>query len=286
MDYADDSYEPDTTREQKPSRDPKTDEAKSALQPFFAEHVERVFHEMQLLVTFERAFFHWITARALDELEAEGKIVSERQALAGLVPIRIFRNPRYRYWRRDARKLVGLVREYSQQPVTRAVGLQGELMFDAALPRFGFMPTAVNVRSYGDRTWTETNHNLDRVFERDGIAYGTEIKNTLPYIGRRELMVKLRMCRCLGLRPLFIVRASPKSYNYEIIRAGGYVLIFGFQLYPFGLAGLAEKIRLELGLPVDCPTSIQDGTIQRFLKWHRKNACLGELGREFAKGGG
>jgi hypothetical protein len=278
LSYEDESYEQDATGEQKSRRDPKTDAAKSALRPFFAEHAERVFHEMQLLVTFERMFFHWITARALDELEAEGKIVSERQSLAGLVPIRIFRNPRYRYWRRDAAKLIGLVREYSQQPVTRAVGLQGELMFDAALPRFGFMPTAANVRSYRGRTWTETGHDLDRVFERDGVAYGTEIKNTLPYISRRELITKLRMCRYLGLRPLFIVRASPKSYNYEIIRMGGYVLIFGFQLYPFGLVELAQRVRLELRLPVDCPTSIQDGTIQRFLNWHQRTLDSGRVG--------
>ena len=49
------------------------------------------------------------------------------------------------------------------------------------------------------------DRNLDRVFERDGIPYGAEIKNTLAYIDRGELHVKLRMCFYLGLRPLFTV---------------------------------------------------------------------------------
>jgi hypothetical protein len=43
-------------------------------------------------------------------------------------------------------------------------------MFDAALPRFGFMPVGTKVRSNEDRTRMETGHDLDRVFVRDGVA--------------------------------------------------------------------------------------------------------------------
>ena len=100
--------------------------------------------------------------------------------------------------------------------------------------------------------------------------YGTEIKNTLPYISRAELLIKIRMCDVLGLRPLFIVRYAPKSYVDCVRKEGGFVLIFKYQLYPHSAVAFAREVRNTLKLPVDAPAAIQDGTVQRFLNWHTK----------------
>jgi hypothetical protein len=51
----------------------------------------------------------------------------------------------------------------------RAFGVQGELLVDAGLPRVEFQPVQHTVRSWRGITWTETNHDLDRVFYRDGV---------------------------------------------------------------------------------------------------------------------
>lgn len=131
-------------------------------------------------------------------------------------------------------------------------------------------PLASNTRSYKDRTWKETEHDLDRIFELDGVGYGVEIKNTLRYIPIDELKAKLSMCEFLGLTPLFIVRFAPKSYVHEIQQRGGFTLIFKYQLYPHGFEDMAREVRSELGLPVDCPAAIAEGTCQRFLRWHKK----------------
>ena len=146
------------------------------------------------------------------------------------------------------------------------------MLFEAALARAGFMPVAQAVREYKERKWTETEHNLDRVFERDGVAYGAEVKNTLRYIDAKEFSIKLRMCEWLGLRPLFIVRMMPKVYNWTVIKNGGFSLIFEYQLYPFGSEEMARMIRTRLGLPVDCPSAIQVGTVQRLLNWQGTNS--------------
>jgi hypothetical protein len=159
---------------------------------------------------------------------------------------------------------------FSEPSFRAALGTHGELMFDAAVPRGGFLPAGSNIRSYGGKTWTETNHNLDRIFERDGIAYGTEIKNTLPYIEKAELDVKVRMCRFLGLRPLFIVRMAPANYINDVYLAGGFTLIFKWQLYPFGWKAFADEVAATLRLPVDCPAKIEDGTVKRLLDGHSK----------------
>jgi hypothetical protein len=170
------------------------------------------------------------------------------------------------------RELKALVQEYSDPVFTQALGRHGEMMFDAAMATGGFLPKAKNVRSYAGKTWTQTDHNLDRVFERDSIAYGAEIKNTLPYIPPRELAVKITMCQHLGLTPLFIVRFAPKSYIEDTRRQGGFTLLFKYQLYPFGYADLARRVKTALNLPVDCPRAIEDGTIQRLVTWHLKHS--------------
>ena len=61
-----------------------------------------------------------------------------------------------------------------------------------------------------------------------------EIKNKLDYIDAEELTAKIEMCRHLGLKPLFIMRGSPQAYNHDINLAGGFALIYRYQLYPHG----------------------------------------------------
>jgi hypothetical protein len=267
----DPDYEPDIGEdEDERERDPVVDQAKDAIRAFFEQERANVFYKQQLEVIFEDTFFHWVTSRALSELAAEGHIAVEREALPGVGDITIYHATTHRYWRRQAQELIALVAQFSEPAFTAGLGAQGELMFDAALPTVGFLPTSRKVRSYGGRAWTETNHDLDRVYERDGIAYGAEIKNTLKYIPRNELTAKIRMCKHLGLRPLFIVRMAAKSYINEVRQAGGFTLVFKFQLYPFGQKAFADRVRNALRLPTDSPARIADGTVQRFLNWHLK----------------
>ena len=255
-------------------RDPVVDQAKDALRLFFRENSTGVFYQQQLAVLFENVFFHWITVSGLHELTEEGRLIREEVPMrSGVYPLRVYRVPTHRNWRRQAYRLVERVSAYSSNDFARAVGRQGELMFDAALPRFGFVPRARDVREWQDRRWQETEHDLDRVFEADGRFYGVEIKNTLKYIPKTELLVKIEMCRALGLVPLFIMRFAPKVYNFEVIRAGGFSLVFKDQLYPFGNEKLAERVREELRLPVHCPASVPDGHMLRFVGWHKKQVA-------------
>ena len=174
-DYGDseDHVEPPEKRR----RDVKIDEAKSALmKALFRERAEEVFYGRQIEVLFEEKFFHWITSRALRELIAEGAINSVKESLAGGdVEIRFYWSKETRYWKRKSERVRKLVQEFSAPEFGRALGAHAETMFDAALPTVGFMPKARDVREYGGRVWTRTEHNLDRIFERDGVAYGTEI---------------------------------------------------------------------------------------------------------------
>jgi hypothetical protein len=44
-------------------------------------------------------------------------------------------------------------------------------------------------------------------------------------------------------------------------------MIMGYQFYPWTHKEIADQIREELGLPVDTPKRIEQGTMQRFEKW-------------------
>jgi hypothetical protein len=114
------------------------------------------------------------------------------------------------------------------------------------------------------------------VFIRDNAAYGIEIKNQLGYMEYKQFTTKLDMCRFLGLTPVFIARSMPKDWIFRVYQARGFCLIFDYWLFPLAQEGLVKTLREDLGLPIDCPATIADGTIERFVKWHHWRWRLGK----------
>ncbi len=97
-----------------------------------------------------------------------------------------------------------------------------------------------------------------------------EVKNTLPYIRDSEFRLKMDLCDHLGLSPVFVVRHMPRLWISEGVERGGFALVLKFQLYPLSHRALAEGVRLAMGLPVDAPRALYDGTMQRFMNWHER----------------
>lgn len=251
-------------------RDAAIDRAKEAIREVVGERSGEVFYGRQLEIMLERDFYHWITGFAAGELVDEGALGSEKVELerGSNVRIKFIFAPTHRYRKRQIKLATAVIREFSRPEIGRACGVQAEVLFELALLKRGFGLRGENVRGYGGKVWTMTDHNLDFILERDGQAYGVEVKNRLDYIDREELRIKLALCRYLGLRPLFIMRAAAKSYNYEVIEQGGFALIFHTQIYPPGQEKLVELIRNALQLPVVCSRAIPDGIVDRFVRWH------------------
>jgi len=248
--------------------DPAVERVTGQLRVFFEEHPDDVYYETQLCIFFEKDFFHWVTSRALKEMRLNNEIGSELQTAPQNVSLRFYFHRRNRYWKRQAAEIRKIVQTFSAQPFTESLGLQGESMIDAGFPRIGFMPLASEVRSWNGKVWTQTGHDLDRVFSRDGLLYGTEIKNKLGYIEQNEFRAKLAMCKELELIPLFVARMMPRSYLYDVITAGGFALLMKYQFYPYAHRELARTVSTRLGLPVDCPARLSQGTLDRLLNLH------------------
>jgi len=46
-------------------------------------------------------------------------------------------------------------------------------------------------------------------------------------------------------------------------------MILKYQLYPWPYLEFAKEVARELQLPVDAPRALYDGTMNRFLDWHK-----------------
>ncbi|MBJ9756644.1 hypothetical protein [Burkholderia cepacia] len=248
---------------------PDTEEAKARarLLAHFVDHPEQVFYSRQLEVLFEREYFHWVTNRAVRGLIAEGFLGMEARRLSIGSEIKLVWNKKFRFYKRAANDVFELVDRYTSSATDGTLGMQGEHLVLAAFARRQFLLLSEESRSYKGVEWTETGHDLDFIFEKGGMGYGVEVKNTLGYLDVSEFVTKIRMARHIGVRPVFAVRALPKTWAEVLIRAGGYAMIMGFQFYPWTHKDLADSIREKLLLPVDTPKRIEVGTMLRFERW-------------------
>lgn len=232
-----------------------------------------MFFSRQLEVRLEGEFYHWITNRALRDLAGSDVLNHERRALT--VPggvVDLYWHRRGRYVRRAADRVVKLVSEYASYGTTEALGRQGEWMVMEAFARNRFVQLGRETNEYSGRKWTATDHDLDFIYERDGCVYGVEVKNTLGYMDLDELTTKVEMCQYLGILPVMVCRMLPWSWVHDhVTSADGFALLLKWQLYDWARADLAKRVREELGLPVDTPGRLFDGTMQRFLDWHDKH---------------
>ncbi|MDP2766039.1 MAG: hypothetical protein Q8O41_01090 [Candidatus Methanoperedens sp.] len=207
-------------------RDKYIDDAKTDLLEFFNERKSETFYLKQIIIFFEKKYYHWITAKAVSELVEERQLKENRISFGKSRELRFIFHKRNRYYKRQSEQKAFLVKEYSEPNITSAVGEQADVLFSLALSKKGFTIEEEDVNEFKGKKWTKTNSNLDLILSNDNIEYGVEIKNKLEYIGKKELDIKLDICDYLSIRPLFIMRFAPKSYIDEIRNRGGFTLIF------------------------------------------------------------
>jgi len=66
-------------------------------------------------------------------------------------------------------------------------------------------------------------------------------------------------------------------WNDEIIKKGGFVQIFGTQIFPPGRKGLVDKMKEELRLPVITSERIPDSIMDRIEKAIKRQIERGKL---------
>ena len=239
-----------------------------AIQRFFELNRKAVVTTRQLEVAHEDSFFHWITNRAIHDLLDSGELLTEEKELDFGGTTKLIWSRSHRYPKRNAKKVIELVQKYSANFVGRELGYHGEMLVLEGFTRKGFSFKGREVKGNGSSTWVDSGHDLDFMFERDGISYGVEVKNTLGYMDHGELRTKMEMSRQLGVRPVIVARMLPRTWVQELNRAGGFGLLLKYQLYPPALSSMADEIKKEMGLPVGSPRFLEERTMNRFETWH------------------
>jgi len=191
-------------------------EAEGVITRFFRTYREEVFYSRQIELMHENEYFHWVTKRAVDVLIENEEITTKTEPLKYSDKIKLLWHKSNRYPIRKSKELIKLVEEFSEPAFTEAVGFQGEALVLDGFVRFGFSLYGRNINEYKGKKWTETEHNLDFIFEKDSKVYGVEVKNALGYMDKEEIDIKIELCEYLGLRPVFAVRMFPKSWIDEI----------------------------------------------------------------------
>ncbi|HEU0038094.1 MAG TPA: hypothetical protein VFR76_02355, partial [Verrucomicrobiae bacterium] len=149
--------------------------------------------------------------RAIRDLEGSGKILTEWRQLKTGGTIKLLWRKTFRYHRREAAEVVKLVEAYADPNIGSALGLHGELMVLEGFAKCQFVTKGRNSNEFGGKKWTRTEHDLDFIFERDGRAYGVEVKNMLGYMDYDEFKLKIELCRELGIVPVFAARIVAES---------------------------------------------------------------------------
>jgi len=208
------------------------------------------YYKRQVEVLFEDQYFHWVTHRIINKLIRENFLKEIKMKLPSGVEIKFVVRSDVRYYKREIKRRIKLIEWYSSPKITGVLGKWGEHLAEFMFLRLKFNIVDRNTNKFKGKVWTQTNHDLDFIVEKDGIYYGVEVKNILPYMERDEFNIKLEMCRFLGLVPLWILRNAPKDQFDKIRKNGGFILKFKSQVYPIGFEDKVREIWNLMRLPV------------------------------------
>jgi hypothetical protein len=284
--YEGDDYYDSYPEERDERADPYVEQAKEELKEFFEDNRRVVVYARELEIRFEKDYFHWVTARAVEELVGEGRIIRrERRKLKAGAPVSfLFHKGLRRRQRIIGRKLKVLERYVEAASVRVRIGDHAEMMFLAGFAERGYVCRARNVKEYGGKRWKKSSRDLDFVLEGSGGVWGCEVKNRLDYMEAAEVDEKVKMCKLFGVRPLFIVRRAPKTHIERVRLAGGFTMVFEMQVWPSGQEELLKEVKEVLRLPVDSPRAIPGGIFDRFEGWlAKKRQRVARKGRRVAK---
>jgi hypothetical protein len=226
------------------------------------------FYLGQLECMFEKKYYHWVTYNAVQRLLEDDFLVLYERTTKDGNKVHFVARPidDDRMIERHIDKTLHLLQKVWMPELSAIRGKHLAALVKAELRAHGFTIVKENSNSYRGRTWGDTEHNLDFIAElRNGKGIGVEVKNTVHYIPRSEMLTKLDICDYLGIQALFAVRWMPKSYIYEdVFPRKGFCWLFEYQAYPLGYEELCNQIVKRLRFPAMVMTEIPPRARQIF----------------------
>jgi hypothetical protein len=222
------------------------------------------YHRKQIEVIFENRYDHWDVNNAVDSLVSQKFLRKKRSGNAHFV----FRS-NVRYYIREIKRRTKIIEAYSDPTITRALGNWAEKIVEYMCGLNGFEILGRNTNEFQGKRWAGTNENLDFIIGKDYIAYGIEVKNTLPYMETDEFLRKIAMCGFLGLTPLWIVRNAPEVQFNTMKASRGLILASKVQMYPYGQEPLTKRIWNKMRLPVGVRAEMPQKVVNSLISFHK-----------------
>ncbi|MFQ5822330.1 MAG: hypothetical protein ACE5I5_20335 [Candidatus Heimdallarchaeota archaeon] len=224
------------------------------------------YHRKQIEVIFESKYEHWKVNTAVDKLIEEDFLRLIKTKVAHFVV-----RSDIRYYTREVKRRCKIIERYASPTITRAYGQWCEKLVEYMFKLNGFEILEREENKFQGKEWTKTKENLDFIVGKDYIAYGVEVKNTLPYMEIDEFSNKLEMCKYLGLIPLWILRNAPEVQFNTMKANSGFILPFKSQIYPYGQEPLTKEIWQKMRLPVTVKAEMPQKIVKSLNWFHNQN---------------
>jgi hypothetical protein len=228
------------------------------------------YHRKQIEILFEGRYQHWVTDRAVTSLIQEDFLRMRPFQLPTIELNFVYRYNR-KYIARAINERAKIVRQYSAPNISEATGDQAEFWCLFLFKSNSFDVIGRNTKEYKGTVWTRTDNDLDFIVEKDGIAYGVEVKNWFPYVDDDLYDVKLEICAHFGIIPLFFFRMASYDQLRKAARQGGTILIFKSKIFPPGNHQLVRNIWNLMRLPVSIWSDVPVSITRRLLSFHDTN---------------
>lgn len=259
------------------------------------------YFQHQLQVLYEKDFFMWVVARALENLVEEKYLVifdksnvPELRKMGGISDIKFYANSKAvktklgrDRMRRHVVNAAKIVMEYSNDEISSARGRHLEALVKAQLQILQFDIIGEHTNKYRRKRWTKSSHDLDFIARQreTGFTIGVEVKNTMALMPADEMRIKMDMCEHFGIVPVFATRWN-KPYVSEVASRGGFNWMFKTQIYPFGYENRVKKWFKKLSVPdkiksnsyqMKYPMTVRgdlpEKSVEKFRDWVRGRAA-------------
>jgi hypothetical protein len=225
------------------------------------------YHRKQIEVLFETKYQHWVTDRAVKALIQEG-FLREQTRLTPEFELNFIHRYNLRRIARAIKERAEIIRRYSDTNMSRATGDQAEIWALHLFRSNSFSIIGRHIREYQGNVWAETGHDLDFIIERDGIAYGVEVKNKFEYLDDDIYDIKLEICARLHIRPLFFFRMASYLQIYKTKNQDGKIIIFKSKIFPPGNERFVREIWNKMRLPVSVWRDLPQPITQSLITYH------------------
>ena len=268
------------------------------LQPAGRDPMEVPFCRRHIQVLLEDRHSEWIVKDALRRLARKGRVatfgrgsVPELNGLKKIKEIKFYADPRAVKDEAGRQRVVGrvieearLFAEYCDTRNSTPRGDHLERLVRDLLEASGFRIEGTHTREYDGRSWTESKDNLDIIARRpgSGLAIGVEVKNELGMMEKKEITKKVKICRRLGVVPVFATRWNAPHADY-IRECGGFGWTFGVQIVPSGQRDLVARLLRAVpgggaggggaqrrGLPIAVGDDLPEGSVRALGWWVRR----------------